>query len=58
MRSGPSLSVIPRYGYRVTQPLVLGIGAAFFGGPRGDDGSLAALERGLDQVFVYADLRL
>ena len=56
--SGPSVSVIPRYGYRFTDPLVLGVGAAFFGGPRGDDGSLAALQKGLDQVFVFADLRL
>ncbi len=56
--SGPSFSVVPRYGYRVAEPLVLGAGAAFFGGPRGDDGSLAALQKGLDHVFVYADLRL
>ena len=56
--SGPSLSVVPRYGYRVTDPLVLGVGAALFGGARGDDASLATLQKGLDQVFVYADLRL
>ncbi len=56
--SGPSLSIIPRYGYQLTDAFVVGAGAALFGGPRGDAGALAAAQRGLDQVFVYGDLRL
>jgi Protein of unknown function (DUF1302) len=56
--SGPSLSLIPRYGYKLTDAFVAGAGAAFYAGPRGDDGSLAAAQRGTDQVFVYVDLRL
>jgi hypothetical protein len=56
--SGPSLAVVPRYGYRVLEPFVVGVGGAFFAGPRGDDTSLAAVEKGLDMVFVFGDLRL
>ncbi len=56
--SGPSFSLIPRYGYKLTDALVVGAGAALFAGPRGDDGSLATAQRGTDQVFVYVDLRL
>lgn len=55
--SGPSLSYVGRYGYRVSEPLLLGAGAALFGGPRGDDGSLATLQRGLDQVFLFLSFR-
>ena len=56
--SGPSVSLVPRYGYKLTDAFIAGAGAAFFGGPRGDDGSLATAQRGLDQLFVYVDLRL
>jgi hypothetical protein len=56
--SGPSLTVVPRYAYRVSEPFALGLGGAFFAGPRGDDTSLAAIQKGLDSVFVFVDLRL
>jgi hypothetical protein len=55
--SGPSLSVIPRYGYKLVEPLIVGLGAAFFGGPRGDLTSIANAQKGLDQVFVFLDWR-
>jgi hypothetical protein len=55
--SGPSLSVIPRYGLQIVEPLVVGLGAAFFGGPRGDLTSIANAQKGLDQVFVFLDWR-
>ena len=55
--SGPSCSFIPRYGYQATDAFLFGAGAAFFAGPRGDDGSIATAQKGLDQVFVYADWR-
>jgi hypothetical protein len=56
--SGPSLAVVPRYGYRVLEPFAIGVGGAFFAGPRGDDTSLASVQKGLDMVFVFGDLRL
>jgi hypothetical protein len=56
--SGPSLAVVPRYAYRVSEPFALGLGGAFFAGPRGDDTSLAAVQKGLDSVLVFVDLRL
>lgn len=55
--SGPSLSIIPRYGYELVEPLVVGLGAAFFAGPRGDLTSIANAQAGLDQVFVFLDYR-
>jgi hypothetical protein len=55
--SGPSLAVIPRYGFQVVEPLIVGVGAAFFGGPRGDLTSIANAQKGLDQVFVFLDWR-
>jgi hypothetical protein len=55
--SGPSLSVIPRYGYKLVESLIVGLGAAFFGGPRGDLTSIANAQKGLDEVFVFLDWR-
>jgi hypothetical protein len=55
--SGPSITVIPRYGFQIAPPLVVGLGGAFFGGPRGDLTSIANAQKGLDQLFVFLDWR-
>jgi hypothetical protein len=55
--TGPSLVAIGRYGYAVTDTLVVGLGAVVIAGPSPYDGSLGSMAKGLDQVFLFASWR-
>ncbi len=52
-----SLAVLPRWTYRATESVGVGVGAALFAGPRSEAPTVASLARGLDVVYAQVVYR-
>lgn len=52
-----SLVTLGRWLYRVSEPVAVGVGGAAFAGPRSAEPTVAAVTRGLDEVYLYVRLR-